>query len=662
VAYVVIAWLVAQVAAFATETFGAPPWVLQIFVVFLLLGLPVAILLAWAFDLTPDGIRRTASTTGEGDGNEQPGSQRRAIFVVFILFTLAAAAWLQFYGPEPVTLSGDKRRPLSATSADNTGQSLHFDLALPENAPLAVIGAAELGNGKRAFAISPNGQLVVYAGASGDGHQLYLRDIRGHNTVPLEGTTDAFNPFFAPNNAWIGFFVGNELFKYNVSSGESLFVAEATNSVGAAWTDNDEIVMVIEEGRGLVSVPASNGKVEVIQTDRRVMYPTAIRHQQKLTLNGVLLDLDTLKHDNLPVQSQDIRYMNGYLFFTFQDSLLAARFDLAANELTSKPIPVITGLRSEIWGVSQWSVSDDGTMLYLPGRDARSSPLYWVNSTHKEALDLPVRMHGTMELSADGSRLAIVEDVAGATDVWVYQLPGGRATKLTTDGISSGPLFWSPEGDAVYYQKRIGSTDRTYRSFIDSQLPAETVLNAVGDQVEATSITADGQFMGIHGANGIGVYDVMAEEMTAVPTATNDDWGSAISPDGRAIVYTSSISGTYHNYLQPLPTTGERHQVSRQGGSEEPRWSTDGSKIYYRSGARIMMVDVVTEPEVKLGEPQVFFSEGFENVGGRSYAVHPDGERAVVIRSGNFASSIRVVTNWFAKVEQLIQESESENN
>jgi len=57
-AYAVSSWLLAQVAEFAFETFGAPDWVLKTFVMVLLLGLPIALLLAWAFELTPEGIKR----------------------------------------------------------------------------------------------------------------------------------------------------------------------------------------------------------------------------------------------------------------------------------------------------------------------------------------------------------------------------------------------------------------------------------------------------------------------------------------------------------------------------------------------------------------------------------------------------------------------------
>ena len=57
IAYVVVAWLVSQVAEFAIETFGAPDWVLKIFVVFLMLGFPVVAVFAWAFEMTPQGIK-----------------------------------------------------------------------------------------------------------------------------------------------------------------------------------------------------------------------------------------------------------------------------------------------------------------------------------------------------------------------------------------------------------------------------------------------------------------------------------------------------------------------------------------------------------------------------------------------------------------------------
>lgn len=56
--YAVTGWVVAQVAEFLLESFLAPEWILQALIIVLILGFPIAIVLAWAFELTPDGLQR----------------------------------------------------------------------------------------------------------------------------------------------------------------------------------------------------------------------------------------------------------------------------------------------------------------------------------------------------------------------------------------------------------------------------------------------------------------------------------------------------------------------------------------------------------------------------------------------------------------------------
>ena len=58
IAYGTVAWVVAQVAEFGLETFEAPAWVLKALVLVLALGLPIAVVLAWAFQVTPEGVKR----------------------------------------------------------------------------------------------------------------------------------------------------------------------------------------------------------------------------------------------------------------------------------------------------------------------------------------------------------------------------------------------------------------------------------------------------------------------------------------------------------------------------------------------------------------------------------------------------------------------------
>jgi adenylate cyclase len=58
VAYAVVAWLLLQAASIFFPAFDAPPWVMKVFVLAVALGFPIALVLAWAFELTPEGIKR----------------------------------------------------------------------------------------------------------------------------------------------------------------------------------------------------------------------------------------------------------------------------------------------------------------------------------------------------------------------------------------------------------------------------------------------------------------------------------------------------------------------------------------------------------------------------------------------------------------------------
>jgi TolB-like protein/Flp pilus assembly protein TadD len=64
-AYLVVGWLVMQIVSVMTPALELPDWVDGFFAVFLMAGLPVALLLAWAFEMTPAGVKKTESVEGE---------------------------------------------------------------------------------------------------------------------------------------------------------------------------------------------------------------------------------------------------------------------------------------------------------------------------------------------------------------------------------------------------------------------------------------------------------------------------------------------------------------------------------------------------------------------------------------------------------------------
>ena len=62
VAYIVAAWVLAQVATQVFPFFEVPNWTVRLIILALCLGFPIAVVLAWAYDITPSGIKRTDDT------------------------------------------------------------------------------------------------------------------------------------------------------------------------------------------------------------------------------------------------------------------------------------------------------------------------------------------------------------------------------------------------------------------------------------------------------------------------------------------------------------------------------------------------------------------------------------------------------------------------
>ncbi|MBA2242091.1 MAG: hypothetical protein H0W04_04285, partial [Chthoniobacterales bacterium] len=59
IGYAVVGWLLVQIATQVFPFFEVPTWAVRLVILLLILGFPVALVLAWAFDLTPGGVTRT---------------------------------------------------------------------------------------------------------------------------------------------------------------------------------------------------------------------------------------------------------------------------------------------------------------------------------------------------------------------------------------------------------------------------------------------------------------------------------------------------------------------------------------------------------------------------------------------------------------------------
>src|SRR5256886_11529060 len=59
VAYAIVGWLLVQVATQVFPFFEVPNWAVRLVVLLIIVGFPIALVIAWAFELTPEGLKRT---------------------------------------------------------------------------------------------------------------------------------------------------------------------------------------------------------------------------------------------------------------------------------------------------------------------------------------------------------------------------------------------------------------------------------------------------------------------------------------------------------------------------------------------------------------------------------------------------------------------------
>jgi len=109
VAYAVVAWLLIQAASILFPTFEAPAWVMKVFIAAVALGFPIALIFAWAFELTPEGIKRTEDVASDESITHRTG---RKLTLSVAAVALLAIGLLLFQMLRPRV---DRARPGSSS-------------------------------------------------------------------------------------------------------------------------------------------------------------------------------------------------------------------------------------------------------------------------------------------------------------------------------------------------------------------------------------------------------------------------------------------------------------------------------------------------------------------------------------------------------------------
>src|SRR5438128_11265273 len=98
IAYGVVAWLLMQVASQIFPFFEIPNWAVRLVVLLLVIGFPVAVILAWAFELTPEGIKRAEDVDVSKSLTRKSG-RKLDFFIIAVLLLVIAILLFQRFRP-----------------------------------------------------------------------------------------------------------------------------------------------------------------------------------------------------------------------------------------------------------------------------------------------------------------------------------------------------------------------------------------------------------------------------------------------------------------------------------------------------------------------------------------------------------------------------------
>jgi TolB-like protein len=116
VAYAIVAWLLIQVSTQVFPFFEIPNWAVRLVVLLVILGFPIALFLAWAFEITPEGIKRAEDVDLNKSITHRTG--RKLIWTTVVLAVLAAGLLaFQLFRPKSATTVGASTTPATGSAA-----------------------------------------------------------------------------------------------------------------------------------------------------------------------------------------------------------------------------------------------------------------------------------------------------------------------------------------------------------------------------------------------------------------------------------------------------------------------------------------------------------------------------------------------------------------
>ncbi len=141
IAYAIVGWLLIQVATSTFPVLEIPNWAIKLVIALVLLGFPIALILAWAFELTPEGIKRAEDVTPNESITHRTG--RKLMVAVLVLLTVAVGLFVfRTTRSKPGAMQARSNAPTASATAEPKS------LSVPEKS-IAVLPFENLSDDKQ---------------------------------------------------------------------------------------------------------------------------------------------------------------------------------------------------------------------------------------------------------------------------------------------------------------------------------------------------------------------------------------------------------------------------------------------------------------------------------------------------------------------------------
>jgi serine/threonine-protein kinase len=522
-----------------------------------------------------------------------------------------------------------------------------------------LVGDIHIGGGPgfELFALSPDGQTVVYFSDAHSGSSLWVRRIDDTHATMLPQTREAYDPVFSPDGRSVAFVRVNSAYRISLSGGTPVLIPGLRGyKPFFVWLRDGTIIYHGDDG-GLYRIPETGG------TPARVASPDTAAGERNLNAIAMLPDerhllvLGISESGSGSLSALDLS--DGHRTTIIESGLTAARFlppdhvvytdergalltvpfDARALRLTGSPVQLANAISNTTDGAARFSTSETGAVLYM---GAEPSDLVLVDRAGASQVisDAPRNYHNP-RVSPDGHRILVdVQAIDGGRDAWIFDRAQRALTRATLAGDGHDAI-WSRDGRSIVYMSaRSGDLTAFRVPATGGGSPVKIVgghgLNTV------TDVTSDGTLLGIAYTRAkASDWDIVSFHpgdtlRNVVVTPFFEGWTS-VSPDEKWLAYASNESGRSEVYVRRLDGSGVRLQISLDGATG-PRWSPTGHELFYRrltdDGAELMAATLTLSGDPRVESRRALFDAGeyADATPHTNYDVTPDGQHFVMVR------------------------------